>query len=71
MLEPIRTVVARQSFLSGDGPGYADYTVFGSFMWAKSVSAFALLDVDDPVHAWRERLLGMFGGLGRRTGHPT
>lgn len=39
-------------------------------MWAKSVSAFALLEPDDPVFAWRERMCGLFGSLGRNTGYP-
>ena len=70
LLEPVRAVVSRQGFLAGDAPAYADYTVFGSFMWAKSVSTFGLLEPDDPVYAWRERMLDLFGGLGRVTGYP-
>ena len=69
LLEPVRTAVSQQDFLAGDGPAYADYTVFGSFMWAKSVSAFPLLELDDPVRAWRGRMLELFDGLGHKTGY--
>jgi glutathione S-transferase len=70
LLEPVRTAVSRQGFLAGDAPAYADYTVFGSFMWAKSVSTFSLLESDDPVYAWRGRMLELFDGLGHETGYP-
>jgi glutathione S-transferase len=70
LLEPIRSVVTRQPFLAGDTPAYADYSVLGPFMWAKSVSTFALLEVDDPIYAWRDRMLHLFDGLGHKAGYP-
>jgi len=45
---------------------YADYAVFGMFMWARCTSSLELLAEDDPVYAWRERLLDAFDGLARR-----
>ena len=65
MLAPLRRALGQQPFLGGAAPDYADYIVFGSFMWARSVSPLALLEPDDAVHAWRERLLDLFGGLAR------
>lgn len=65
MLAPLRRMLGQQPFLGGAGPDYADYIVFGSFMWARSVSPLALLEPDDAVHAWRERMLDLFGGLAR------
>ena len=61
-LEPLRTVLAAQPFLGGAEPAYADYIVFGCFQWSRCISGFALLLADDPVWAWRERLLAAFGG---------
>lgn len=69
-LEPIRTVLVSQPFLAGDTPAYADYSVLGPFMWAKSVSTFPILEVDDPIYAWRDRMLHLFDDLGHRTGYP-
>jgi hypothetical protein len=44
--------------------------VFGAFQWARIVSPFKLLKEDDPVHAWREKLLDAFDGMARKTpGH--
>jgi hypothetical protein len=39
--------------------------VFGAFQWARVVSPFKLLMEDDPVYAWRERLLDAFDGMAR------
>lgn len=66
-LYPLRNLLQEQPFLGGAAPDYADYTVFGAFQWARCVSAFALLEKDDAVHAWRERLLDAFGGLARQS----
>jgi len=62
-LEPIRTVLATQPYLGGAEPAYADYAVFGCFQWSRCISRFALLLEDDPVWAWRDRLLSAFGGF--------
>jgi glutathione S-transferase len=65
-LDPLRRTVERQNFVAGDAPAYADYIVFGAFQWARSISDFELLAADDPVRAWRSRMLDLFGGLARR-----
>lgn len=64
-LLPLRHMLAKQPFLAGAQPAYADYAVFGMFMWARCTSALELLASDDPVHAWRERLLDVHGSLAR------
>jgi glutathione S-transferase len=66
LLQPLRMVVRAQPFLGGDTPDYGDYCVFGGLMWARSVSPLRLLEPDDAVHAWRERMLDLHGGLARR-----
>ncbi|MBI5132196.1 MAG: glutathione S-transferase family protein [Rhodopseudomonas palustris] len=67
-LEPLRLTLKTQPFIGGAQPNYADYIVFGGFQWARAVSEFALLNTDDPVYAWRGRLLDAFGGLARTSG---
>lgn len=64
-LEPIRLALRTQSYLGGQRPLYADYIVLGHFMWARCISPVALLAEDDPVYAWRERMLDVLGGMGR------
>ena len=70
-LEPVRAVTGEGAFLSGDSPAYADYIVFSFFQWARQMSEFRLLDDDDPVHAWRRRMLDLYDGLaGAALGYP-
>lgn len=66
-LDPLRLTMKSQPFIGGQQPNYADYIVFGGFQWARVVSPFKLLDQDDPVYAWRERLLDAFDGMARKS----
>jgi glutathione S-transferase len=66
-LTPLRRTVERQAFLCGAAPAYADYIVFGAFQWARAISDFELLAADDPVAAWRGRMLDALGGLARKS----
>ena len=65
-LDPLRRTVERQNFVAGNAPAYADYIVFGAFQWARAISDFELLAADDPVRAWRGRMLDLHDGLARR-----
>jgi glutathione S-transferase len=65
-LQPIRLMLREQPFFGGQAPDYADHIVFGSFMWARSCSRLPLLEAGDAVHAWRDRLLDLHGGMARR-----
>ena len=70
-LEPVRPVLAGQPFVCGAQPGFADYLLFGPFQWARAVSPIRLLEPDDPLYAWRERMLDLFGGMARAArGYP-
>jgi glutathione S-transferase len=66
-LNPMRLTLKTQAYLGGVAPNYADYIVFGPFQWSRATSAFKLLKEDDPIHAWRERLLDAFGGMARNS----
>lgn len=64
-LLPLRQALRSQPFLCGAAPAYADYCVFGVFMWARVISPVDVLAADDPLTAWRAALLDAFGGLAR------
>jgi len=64
-LVPLRAALAGADFLGGDEPTYADYAVFGAFQWARCAGGPEMLAEDDPVYAWRERMLDLFDGLAR------
>ena len=70
-LQPLRSLLEAQCFLGGDHPLYADYIVFGGFQWARGISDFKLLESNDPVAGWRERMLDLYDGLARASkGYP-
>lgn len=64
-LRPLRATLESQPCLAGESPAYADYIVFGSLQWPRVATPFELLEAGDPVARWRERMLDLFGGLGR------
>jgi glutathione S-transferase len=70
-LMPLRLTLRAQPFLGGDRPLYADYAVFGAFQWCRCISDYPLLAQDDPIYAWRERILDLYEGLARKAkGYP-
>jgi glutathione S-transferase len=71
LLVPLRLALGSQPFLGGTGSTYADHAVFGAFQWARATSPFRLLEPDDPVASWRERMLDLYGGFARKSvGYP-
>jgi glutathione S-transferase len=57
-LEPARRILRDQKFLSGASAAYPDYILLGTFLWPRTMSPkLELLEKDDPVYAWRERML--------------
>ncbi|WP_428520252.1 glutathione S-transferase N-terminal domain-containing protein [Pseudorhodoplanes sp.] len=66
MLDPVRATLRTQPFLSGAQAAYGDYILFSLFQWARIVSAVQVLEPDDAIAAWRERMLDLFDGFARR-----
>lgn len=71
LLLPLRHCLARQPYLAGDAPAWADFAAQSAFQWARGVSPQHLLEPDDAVFAWRERMMDAFDGEGRKAlGYP-
>jgi glutathione S-transferase len=66
LLLPIRLVLRRQQWLGGAAPSYADHITAGTLMWPRCASRFELLEANDPVAQWQDRMLDLYGGLGRK-----
>jgi glutathione S-transferase len=62
---PLEHLLAQQPFVCGETPGYADYCVFGMFMWARCTSRAQLLESETNIIRWRESLLDAFDGAAR------
>jgi glutathione S-transferase len=65
LLDPARATLRVHPYLCGASAGYADYALFSLFQWARIVSAVKVLDDGDPVAAWRDRVLDLYGGMAR------
>ncbi len=66
VLEPARRLLKEQPFLAGQHPAYPDYALMGAFLWARIGSPQDVLESDDSVNAWRERMLDLYDGMGRK-----
>jgi glutathione S-transferase len=64
-LEPMQALLKRQAYVCGELPAYADYILFSIFQWARVMSPHELLGPEDPMSAWRERVLDLFDGFAR------
>jgi glutathione S-transferase len=65
-LAPVRRILSESPFIGGKTPAYADYILFGVLQWARVVSPEQILDDDDVIGRWFERVLDLYGGTGRR-----
>ncbi len=64
-LTPMRLTLQHQAWIAGDTPGFADYMCAGPFLWARAISPFRLLDADDSLNDWLNRILDAHGGVAR------
>jgi glutathione S-transferase len=65
VLEPMQAHLKRQAYICGDNSAYADYVLFSIFQWARVMSPRELLAPEDPLSAWRERVLDLFSAFAR------
>jgi glutathione S-transferase len=66
LLEPARRVLAKQAYLAGAAPNYADYALYGTFMWWRMTSRLAPFERDDAMFAWLARMDETCDGEGAR-----
>ena len=59
-LDPLRTVLKDQPFLSGAAPLYADYVAAGFLLWWRAASPERVLEKDDVLIPWFERMLALY-----------
>lgn len=64
-LNPLRTALGEQLYLSGAEPLYPDYIVTAALLWARAMSPLKFLEDDDPLVPWLDRMLDLYDGLAR------
>lgn len=65
-LQVLAAPLARHKFLGGEAPNLSDYIVFSPFMWQYTLTSETLYDAPQAVDAWRERMLDLHDGYGRK-----
>ena len=66
-INPFRKLLKNNDFFTGPKPMYCDYMLFGFFMWARNSSKKQLLEKNDVLWHWRERMLNLFEGFARES----
>ena len=66
-INPFRKLLKENDFFTGNKPMYCDYMLFGFFMWARNTSKKQILEKDDILWHWRERMLDLFDGFARKS----
>lgn len=64
-LEPMQALLKRQPWIAGEHPAYADYILFSIFQWARIMSPEEILQPDNSLYGWRERVLDLHKGFAR------
>lgn len=64
-LAPAKLALEEEAYLCGAAPAYADYILMGSFQWARGISSIPIIEPDDGIYAWLQRMLDLYDGLGR------
>ncbi|KAK9826572.1 hypothetical protein WJX74_003460 [Apatococcus lobatus] len=70
-MEPLRQTLKDHKWLGGEQIDYADIAVAGMFLWARAISDKQLLEKDDPIFKWRERIFKVFNSTIKNSiGYP-
>ncbi len=64
-LDPLRATLRGQAYLGGVAPCYADYIAMSPLQWARIIDAAPVLEADDALLPWFERMLDLFDGFAR------
>ncbi len=65
LLMPLRLLLKHHPYIGGKDPIFADYIPFGALQWLRICSGLTMIEKDDPVMAWFERMLDLYDGQGR------
>ena len=65
LLMPLRLLLKHHPYSGGKDPMFADYIPFGALQWLRICSGMSMLEKDDPVTEWFERMLDLYDGHGR------
>ena len=60
LINPMRTLIKKNGFISGSNPGIEDFIFFGNFKWVYTCSSCNLLDKEDEIFQWYKKINQIF-----------
>ncbi|MEE8295220.1 MAG: hypothetical protein V3R64_05870, partial [Sphingomonadales bacterium] len=55
-LIPLKSMLAEADYFSGPSPLYPDFIAFGAFKWAAASSPLKVLEGDEEIQGWFDRM---------------
>jgi glutathione S-transferase len=60
LINPMRSLIQKNGFISGSNPGIEDFIFFGNFKWVYTCSSCNLLDKEDEIFQWYKKINQIF-----------
>ena len=60
LINPMRSLIKKNGFISGSNPGIEDFIFFGKFKWVYTCSSCNLLDKEDEIFQWYKKINQIF-----------
>ena len=60
LINPVRSLIKKNGFISGIRPGVEDFIFFGNFKWVYTCSSCKLLETEDEVYQWYRNIHKIF-----------
>ena len=60
LINPMRSLIKKNGFISGSNPGIEDFIFFGNFKWVYTCSSCNLLDKEDEIFQWYKKINQIF-----------
>jgi glutathione S-transferase len=60
LINPMRSLIKKNGFISGVSPGIEDFIFFGNFKWVYTCSSCELLETEDEIYEWYKKINEVF-----------
>jgi glutathione S-transferase len=60
LINPMRSLIKKNGYISGTRPGIEDFIFFGNFKWVYTCSSCKLLETEDEIYQWYKNIHKIF-----------
>jgi len=60
LINPMRSLIKKNGYISGTSPGIEDFIFFGNFKWVYTCSSCKLLETEDEIYQWYKNIHNIF-----------